>query len=375
MSAEPKPSTLAHGHFRRPAPGRGPILGVALRLLGDGRPHSAQELLAAGIACGDFPADMGAAPVEAALRSYLQRKGQSGRRVPIVREPDRRYRLNRPPDLWPDPQTPLAFRPPAPATLAALETVRTTALGEDPIAFERAVCDFFATLGFTATHLGGNMRPDGYIDAPLGVLGYRVVLECKTAATYGHVTVPAAAEPARYRDAYGAQACALIGAAFWEGNPLASELAIHGVSAWTLDDLTALAHAGLDPHEMRSLFAPGFAEDALGELLWERAHGEAKRVAVIAEMLQQIASREQRLAARPADAPRLTVEAAILCVNEALADAGSDARAERGDVEAAFTWMTHSLVRAAVWADASHDDIVVVALGVPAHNDTDHAAS
>jgi hypothetical protein len=375
LSAGAKPSTLAHVPAPRPAPGRGPILDAALRLLADGRPHSAHELLAAGIARGDFPADTRAASVETALRNYLQRKAQSGRRAPIVREPDRRYRLNRPPDPWPDPQSPLAFRPPSPATLASLETVRTTAVGDDPTAFERAVCDFFATLGFTATHLGGNVRPDGYIDAPLGVLGYRVVLECKTAATYGHVSVPTASEPAHYRDAYGAQACALIGAAFWEGNALASELAIHGVSAWTLDDLTTLAHAGLDPHEMRPLFAPGFAEDALGELLWERAHGAAKRIAVITEMLQHVGSREQRLTARPADAPRLTVDAAILCVNEALADANSDARAQRADVEAAFTWMTHPLVRTAVWADASHNDIVVVALDAPAQTEIDRAPS
>jgi hypothetical protein len=89
-----------------------------------------------------------------------------------------------------------------------------------------------------------------------------------------------------------------------------------------------------------------------------------KRIAVIAETLRRVGAREQQLAltAKPADAARLTVDAAMLCVDDALAAAGSDARCERADVEAAFAWMTHPLVGSAVWADASRDAIVIVAL-------------
>ena len=84
-------------------------------------------------------------------------------------------------------------------------------------------------------------------------------------------------------------------------------------------------------------------------------------VAVIAEMLQLIASREQHIALteRPTVAARLTVDAAMICVNESLARSGSEARCERADVEAAFDWMAHPLVGIAVWVDAARNAIIV----------------
>jgi hypothetical protein len=77
----------------------------------------------------------------------------------------------------PDPKRPSTRRETAP-----------TGDGNHPAAFERAVCDAFSGLGYVATHVGGNAAPDGYIDAPLGLLGYRVMLEYKTAT--GVVTQP-----------------------------------------------------------------------------------------------------------------------------------------------------------------------------------------
>jgi len=372
------PRTKSHADgavpWRRPGPGHGPVLDAILTVLADGRPRSSHELLADVIARGELSRNLQLGAVDDALRGYLERKAQSGRRAAIVRDPDRRYRLNHPRDLWPEPSRPLTFPAPTHATLVALETARAASLGTDPAAFERAVCEFFATLGFIATHVGGNAAPDGYIDAPLGPLGYRVVLECKTGRFRGAVSVPNVSEPARYRDTYGAQACALVGPAFQSEAVLSSELHIHGVSAWTVDDLATLAHAALDPHAMRPLFDSGFAEDALDDVLWERSHGVGKRVAVIAEMLQHVAAREQRIVKKPSDAPRLTIEAAALCINEALADSGSDARCVRDDVEAAFTWMTHPLVRSAVWDDASRTAIVVVACAESSESEVSHAA-
>jgi hypothetical protein len=66
---------------------------------------------------------------------------------------------------------------------------------------------------------------------------------------------------------------------------LQSELKVHRVSAWTVDDLSALLASAANPAEIRPLLAPGFAEDHVADALWERAHGRAKRVAVIAETL------------------------------------------------------------------------------------------
>jgi hypothetical protein len=340
------------------------LLDGMLRLLADGRPRSSQEVLSEGIARGLLPRDLKLDRVDHALHTYVQREATRGPHAHVVRDADRRYRLNHPRDTWPEPRSPLRDPDPSPAALAALDVVRKTSQRSDPLAFEHAVCTLFGTLGFATTHVGGYAAPDGYMDAPLGVLGYRVILECKTATRRAGVYQPNVAEPARYRAAYAADASAIIGPAYASADALLSELRIHDVSAWTVDDLAAVVHAGLNPHEMRPLFAAGFAEDAIDELLWNRAHGIRKRIAVIAETLQRVGAREQQLAlaAKPADAARLTVDAAMLCVDEALAAGGSDARCERTDVEAAFAWMTHPLVGSAVWADASRDAIVVIAL-------------
>jgi hypothetical protein len=118
----------------------------------------------------------------------------------------------------------------------------------------------------------------------------------------------------------------------------------------------------LNPYELRPAFAPGFAEDALGDIAWDRTHGLRERIAVISELLQQIASREQRIAlsAQPTIAARLTVDSAMICVNESLARSGS-AHCERADIEATFAWMTQPLVASAVWTSPAHDSIIVTA--------------
>jgi len=367
--AQPGDGVGARRPLRMP---HGAVIAGILRILGDGKPRTTQDLLHDGIARGLFPALMGIAPIDQALRQYLERQSHNVRRSAIVRDPDHRVRANHPRDDWPDPLTRPQLSPPSPTSLAALDAARTTSIGRDPAAFERAVCTLFESLGFVVTHIGGNVAPDGYIDAPLGPLSYRVILECKTGPNKGSVAIPNPAEPARYRDPYGAQACAIVGPAYRSAATLSGELHAHGVSAWTIDDLAALVHAGLDLHAMRPLFAPGFAEDALADVLWEHEHGCAKRVAVIAEMLQSVGLREQRLVTNPSDAPRLTVEAAVLCVNEALADVGSDARCEEADVEAAFAWLTSPLVRKAVWSDDARDAIVIVSPAADEHTRATH---
>ncbi|MGH7747934.1 MAG: hypothetical protein ACREQ5_24710 [Candidatus Dormibacteria bacterium] len=175
-------------------------------------------------------------------------------------------------------------RPPAPAAEALAERLRTTGRGTDFAAYEQAVCDAFAAFGFVARHIGGTEAPDGVADAPLGTLGYRVMLECKTAGG-ARVTQPNAVEAAKWREPYHAQYAALIGPAFGGDAALASELQTHGVSAWTSDDLARLLALGADPQELRALCVPGFAEDRIAELEWQRLHGRPKRVAVIAEAL------------------------------------------------------------------------------------------
>ena len=83
----------------------------------------------------------------------------------------------------------------------------------------------------------------GYLDAPLGPLAYRAMVECKTGSANGFVTQPNIAEAAKYREAYGAAYCLLIGPAFGAQTTLASDLRTHGVSAWTVEDLAAVVQA------------------------------------------------------------------------------------------------------------------------------------
>jgi len=68
-----------------------------------------------------------------------------------------------------------------PADIEPLLKQLESTMHRDPDGFEKAVFNVFAALGFKATHIGGPHRPDGYIDAPLGELAYRVMVECKTA--------------------------------------------------------------------------------------------------------------------------------------------------------------------------------------------------
>lgn len=157
------------------------------------------------------------------------------------------------------------------------------AAGSDPAAFEQAVCDAFDALGFVTKHMGGQKAPDGYADAALGQLGYRVMIECKT-GQYA-VTHPDAFEAAKYKEPYNAAFCALVGSAFGEEIELAKELQNHGVAAFAVEDLQTLLKIGSNAFEMKALFVPGFAADALGDLVWERHHGRPKRLRFIEETI------------------------------------------------------------------------------------------
>ncbi|TAM73889.1 hypothetical protein EPN44_12520 [bacterium] len=86
---------------------------------------------------------------------------------------------------------------------------------------------------------------------------------------------------------------------------------------------------------MRALLAPGFAADATADLLWNRAHGEAKRVADVAAYVRQRGWAAQVTAAAEggrANAPKLTEDAAMLMVDEALRLAGSAQACTRDEV-------------------------------------------
>ncbi len=306
-------------------------------------------------------------------------------------------------DDWPAlPEKPAA--PPDVQTQGLIDRLTKTATGSDPAAFEIAVCDALAHMGFATVHLGGDSAPDGYADAQLGALGYRAMLECKTAKSI--VPDPDIFEAAKYRDAFHAQSCAIVGPAFSEELKLTSELHTHGVSAWTLADLQTALTIAANAYELRALFEPGYAADALADLLWERKHGQRKRILTVANlirstgwhlqtlMVQQHGHEsvmvslsnhpEQRGEAAPAEgrtistngaatngaastngtssvsnAALLTLDAAMVLVDEALAATGSQRACTREEAQLAFEYLTHPIIAHAAWTDAAQSAIVV----------------
>jgi hypothetical protein len=340
---------------------RGVNIRAALVVLADGHARSAEEIVADAATRGLLRATMPPHQFYVALIEYIARARGMNRVPQIVQLADRRFRINEPADDWPEPTTWSPKLDPVPNAAELTQALRTTATGDDPIAFERAVCAAFGALGFSVDHIGGQAAPDGYIDAPLGPLAYRAMLECKSARAT--VAQPDAAEAVKYRDAFGARYAALVGPSFSNEQTLAAELQTHAVSAWTIDDLAELLAIGANPYEIESLFAPGFVSDRIAQIRWTREHGQAKRVAFICETLRSLGRQAQvHAAGDPGNAPHLTTDAAMFLVDAHLATLGIPLSCSREDMEAAFAYLTSPLMAAAVWATSERTSIVLVGL-------------
>ncbi|MBC5825853.1 MAG: restriction endonuclease [Candidatus Eremiobacteraeota bacterium] len=339
---------------------RGPNVRAAIAVLADGRARSCDEILTQAVHLGLLPASTPSHQLYVALIEYISRARGVGRVPQIVQDEERRFRLNEPADDWPQPTY---WRPrlePHPNAGELTAALRQSGGGADTTAFETAVCDGFAALGFVATHVGGQAAPDGYVDAPLGGHAYRAMLECKTAR--GTVANPDVAEAAKYRESYGAQFATLVGPAFPNEQTVINELNEHRVSAWTIDDLCELLALNANPEEVRDLFAPGFVDDRIASVRWSREHGTAKRVALICEVLCALGWRAQQHTPSDAtDAPLLTEDAAMMLVDGFLSAAGAPVSCARSDVQAAFAYVTSPLVAQAVWTSGDHQSIVISA--------------
>lgn len=341
---------------------RGHVITAAIAVLSDGVTRDADAILAEAIAQKLLPPDFARKLLYTSLIEYIVRANGDGRRPAIVQVQGRAFRLNEPEDAWPQVEMP-APQALSAARQKAIDGLDAAMQSQDPTAFEVAVCDAFAALGFATQHIGGEEQPDGYADAALGVMGYRAMLECKTGKMA--VTHPDVFEAQKYRDAYGAQFCALVGTVFGTELELAKELQTHNVSAWTVEDLQTLLRLGANPQEMRALFAPGFAADRLEDVAWERAHGAGKRARYVVETLRasvwamQMAEAAQN---KPADQPVVTEDAAMLMVDQALRAAGSTAVCDRETVRAAFAYLVNPMVGAAMMTPAG-GGIVVMSTG------------
>ncbi|MBV9718345.1 MAG: hypothetical protein JOZ77_03440 [Candidatus Eremiobacteraeota bacterium] len=321
-----------------PAP-RGRVITAAIEILEDGKPRDADELLKDALAHNLVPPNTTRKYVYTNLIEYIARQLGHGRKPQIFQDAQRRFRINEPPDDWPDIVAP-ASTPEDEAADALCERLEATATGDNPAAFEAAVCDAFAHLGFLTQHLGQYEQPDGIADAILGPLGYRLTLECKTAKSV--VTQPDALEASKFREPYAAQYSALIGPAFSDETELLQELQTHQVTAIAVPELQTLLHLGATPLEIQHILQAGYASDTIADLLWDRRHGSAKRVATVAALVAKEGWKAQRTAAEqggPQNAPLLTTDAAMLLVDAALRNAGSTQACTKEEVEAAFEWL------------------------------------
>jgi DNA primase len=326
---------------------RGHIITAAIEILDDGKARTAQELLAEALKRNLVPAGTTPHYIYTALFEYIGRQLGRGRKPPIVQDAQRLFRINEPPDDWPDvlPSSPA----PAEGVQALCDRIEATSTADDPAAFEAACCDAFARLGFLTQHLGQHGQPDGVADAILGPLGYRVLLECKTAKTI--VSQPDAAEAAKFREAFKADRSVMIGPDFSGELELLGELQTHRVCAMSVGVLQTLLHIGADALEVKGVIEPGYASDLIGDLVWERRHGAAKRVSTVAGLLAREGWRAQVIAAEqggPANAPRLTVDAAMVLVDAALRASGSVQACTRAEVEAACSWLASANVGRAI---------------------------
>ncbi len=344
-----------------------PLIDAAIAVLADGKPRTADEILAIAVARRLLPAAMTRKRLYTALSQYVERAVGRGRKPQIVEDAQHRFSLNRARDDWPDLDltglAPLSeARTLSAGAQKAIDALRHAASQTDPAAFEVAVCDMFDCLGFAATHVGGNGQPDGYADALLGPLAYRIMIECKLSADIGDSHSAAAAETAKFKDAYHGDYCVLVAPSFEGEVTFASELQVHNVSAWTVEDLTSAVKADCGALEMRALLTAGFAEDVLGDFLWQREHGRAKRLRVVASVIVREALRQQRLdrtLGDAAQAPHFTLDVAMSVIDTFLGMNGASAACSRAEVEDAFAWLTSAYVGRAVWVDDDRTAIVV----------------
>jgi hypothetical protein len=347
-----------------PAPS--PLLDAALSILADGKPHSAAEIYAEGVKRGLFAHET-VKRIYTALTQYIQRTLGRGLKPLFTQDDERRFHLNGPADDWPQIDTtglpPLTLPTDVPAEAErTVEAFRRTAHTFDSEGFEIAVCEAFALFGFKPRHIGGNDAPDGYADALLGELGYRVMIECKLQGANRITHSYAAVEAAKYRDAYHAGYSALVAPSFDGQLAFVSELQTHGVSAWTTDDIIRAATLRLDCYEMRDAFKAGYAASALDDIAVGRIHGPAKRLRAVASLIMDMGLAQQRMVdglGDPATAPRITADLALFLIDDRLASTNSTHGATREEVDAAFDWLTSPYVGRAVWVDAAKSGIVL----------------
>lgn len=253
-------------HARRPHKHRhGEIITTVSQILADGKARTVAEIWKIAheqhLPCSDTVGDP-----SSNIWAYIERQAAHGEKPVVAPTDDHKFRINEPPDDWPDDAA-LPAQPRADVDAMIERLTKAASDSANPANFEIAVCDAFTMLGLLATHVGGNGAPSGYADAPLGTMGYRVMFECKSGTTLQKS--PNIFEASKFRDAYQAKYCALIGSqSGTEQEEALSEIKTHGVSLWGADDIVFALRARLTPLELEAAFAPGVvAQEVLPDII------------------------------------------------------------------------------------------------------------
>jgi hypothetical protein len=158
------------------------LIKAALHVLADGRARGAGDVLSEAMKAGLLPGGTRRITLYTSVSQHVQRAIARRRRPLIVQdETTHEFRINHPVDDWPHikPRSrPAAVS--ADAIAAIAHRSYATSTSTLPESFEKAVCDALDALGFVATHHGGIGAPDGVLEAPLGPLAFRAIVECKT---------------------------------------------------------------------------------------------------------------------------------------------------------------------------------------------------
>ena len=166
------------------------------------------------------------------------------------------FRINEPADDWPD-IVPVSQPAGDEASRALAERLEATSTATDPAAFEAAVCDVFAHLGFLRSTSAPTASPTGLrtqFSDGAAIVSWSNVRPLKKI-----VPRPDVAEAAKFREAFGADRCALVGPMFSDETELLDELQTHGVTALTVPDLQTLLHIAADAVELERVLVPGYA--------------------------------------------------------------------------------------------------------------------
>jgi len=348
-------------------PGYGVLFLAVTQILSDGKPRSAAQIRDEAVKASLLKPTITRTQVYSDLSAYIQHSISKGRTPAVLLDAvTHEFRLSGPVDSW--PSVTLAQRPrytDSQALEAIAQRLRATSVGEEPSAFEQATCDAFEMMGFVASHIGGFGRPDGILEAPLGPLSFRAVVECKSVPSGGRVRIPQVQEPAKFRDLAGADFAVLVGPSFKDELSLHDELKTHKVSLWTVDDIVNALRIDVDAFECRELFAPGFVNEPLAALEFKRIHGAEKRVLFVRQVLRREGFATQRsLVGRVdwAQAPVWSLDAAMLLVESELQKAGITDMATREEIKAAMD----DLVRAEEAVAVPGRDGIVIRRGLSA---------